>query len=247
MVREEGDVGRVEGRAAAVVFGEAGVVAEAEGGEGRRVVEEGVDGEGAGVHGDGEGGEGADVVLDEDVERRRGFLAEVGEVRGEIFAVEGMEIGEVCEFHGGEEVEDGHGDKLQGAYAGKVPMSGDFIGGVTPVVGADFEFTKRWKAFIWEKAELCPLAAVFEVEGFQTASRDKEGFERAEPRYKWRSWVCQFKGHQKLDRYCLQVNVAHITSEVLERELLDVELRSMISGLLRVENVGWHPEESRAD
>lgn len=72
---QEGHVVVVEGRAAAVFFGEAGVVAEAEGGEGGCVGEEGVDGELRGVDGDVEGGEGADVVFDEDVEGCRGFLS----------------------------------------------------------------------------------------------------------------------------------------------------------------------------
>lgn len=61
---QEGHVVVVEGRAAAVFFGETGVVAEAEGGEGASVREEGVDGELCGVDGYVEGGEGADVVFD---------------------------------------------------------------------------------------------------------------------------------------------------------------------------------------
>lgn len=247
---QQGQVGGGHGGAAAVLLVEAGVVAQAEGGEGGGVREQRVDGgEGVGVHRHLEGGEGPHVRPDQHVQPPRGLGAGVGRrvVRAEVLAAEGPEVGQVAEVDGAEEVVDGDRDELQAGDAGEVPVAGDLLRGVPPVVGLQAQLAEGREALVRRELELRPLAAVLEAQHLQPPGGDEEVLERVQPRHQRRRRVGRLQGDEQADRDGAGVYVAQLALEVPEGELLYVQPRVVEASLLHVEDVGWHPELFRVD
>ncbi|KUI57041.1 hypothetical protein VP1G_10988 [Cytospora mali] len=224
---QQRQVRRGQARARPVLLVEARVVAQAERRQGRAVREHRRDGEVPHVHRHLQRRERPDVRLDEGVQPPRRLGAQVRRVvRAEVLAVQRVQARQVVEVDGAEEVVDGHRDELQRGDAGEVPA----------------QLAEGREALVRGEVELGPLAAVLEAEDLQVPGGYEEVLKRVEARDQGRCWEGRLEGDEQVDRDGPDVDVAQLALEVPQGELLDVQPRVVVAGLLRVEHVGWHPK-----